>query len=553
MTGGYYNLGAHSRPVACATADAQTWFDRGLNWIFGFNHDEAKRCFERAIAADPDCAMAHWGLGYAHGPHVNKDWHFYADEELVVCLPLMHESAQRAIALSADGDPVEHALALALLARYPQPDPPDLATMVSWHDAFADAMRDAHHTNPDDGDVASVFVESMMMRTPWRLWDPTSGEVGAGASTDEMVRVLEATGGLNPADRRLHPGLLHMAIHTVEMSPTPERGLPAADALRNLVPDAGHLQHMPSHIDVLLGRYAQAVAANELAVATDLRYLAEVGPYGQYSADICHDNHLLMYAAMLMGRWQPAIDAADRIWALVTPGVLDASTPVFAMKLEGYASMRMHVFVRFGRWNEILAQPPPADPERYPVTTVMHHYATAIAHASLGDHQAAVAADRFEGACSAIGPDRFLFNNDATAVIDVARAMLLGEFEYHRGAHREGLKHLRNAVRLGDELRYTEPWAWMHPPRHALGALLLEQGQVDEAEQVYREDLGLAPGIPRGNVHPDNVWALHGLVECLDGRASVAEEAAVLRLKLDTARRATDVSVTSSCACRGLL
>ena len=550
MNDGYYDLGAHSRPVATSSLDAQTWFDRGLNWTFGFNHDEAKRCFERAIAADPDCAMAHWGLGYAHGPHVNKDWRFYADDELAACLPLMHESARRAVALSS-GDPVEHALASALLARYPQPDPPDLATMVTWHDAFADAMRDVHHANPHDDDVASVFVEAMMMRTPWRLWDLATGDVAAEASTDEMLRVLGETGALTPDGRPVHPGLLHMAIHTVEMSSTPERGLQAADALRNLAPDAGHLQHMPSHIDVLVGHYADAVAANERAVAADLRYLAEVGPFGQYTTDICHDNHLLMYAAMLMGRWQPAIEAADRIWTLATPDVIDASTPVFAMKLEGYASMRMHVFVRFGRWREIVAQSPPADSDRYPVSTAMYHYATAIAHASLGDHLAAeAAADRFEAACSATEPGRFLFNNDASVVLDVARSMLRGESAYHRGAHEEGFEYLRNAVRLGDELRYTEPWAWMHPPRHALGALLLEQGHHEEAEHVYREDLGLTPGVPRGNVHPDNVWALHGLVECLELRAA-SDEAAIWRPKLEAALAATDVSVTSSCACRG--
>ena len=278
MTDGYYDLGAHTRPVATSSVDAQTWFDRGLNWTFGFNHDEAKRCFERAIAADPTCAMAHWGLGYAHGPHVNKDWRFYADDELATCLPLMHESARRALALSAAGDPVEHALASALLARYPQSDPPDLATMNSWHDAFADAMRDVHRALPDDGDVASVFVESMMMRTPWRLWDLVTGDVAAGASTDEMLRVLEASGAMAPDEQHRHPGLLHMAIHTVEMSPTPERGLGAADALRNLAPDAGHLQHMPSHIDVLVGRYADAMI--KMGAEIDkTRILADLNSY----------------------------------------------------------------------------------------------------------------------------------------------------------------------------------------------------------------------------------------------------------------------------------
>ena len=551
MSTEYYDLGPYTRPVRTASPEAQRWFDRGLIWTYGFNQDEAVRCFERAIELDPECAMAHWGLAYAHGPYVNKDWRFYSDEEFERLLPIMHDSARRAVALSESGDRVEHALATALTMRYPSPVAAELDQMWHWHDAFADAMRDVYRTHPDDPEVAAVFVEAMMMRTPWLLWDLATGDVAPGASTAEMVEVLERAGAF-ATDRTepAHPGVQHMAIHTLEMSMTPERALPAADALRGIVPDAGHLQHMPSHIDVLCGHYADAIAANERAVAADLVYLDQVGPFGQYTADICHDNHLLMYAGMLAARWEPGIRAADLITELVSPEVLDASTPAFAITLEAYASMRMHVFVRFGKWAEILAEPNPSDPERYPVTTAMHHYASAIAAASLGEHDRAdVSAARFRAQVLSIPEDRHLFNNTSRTVLSVAEAMMAGELAYHRGLHAEGFDHLREAVRRNDALFYTEPWAWMHPPRHALGALLLEQGHVEEAEQVYREDLGLASGVPRANVHPDNVWALHGLVECLT-RRSASWELAEWQPKLDAAAAEADSPVTSSCACR---
>lgn len=550
MNHGYYDLGPHSRIVVTSASDAQTWFDRGLNWTFGFNHDEAKRCFERAIAADPRCAMAHWGLAYAYGPHLNKDWRFYSADELADDLPLMHESARRAAELSADGDPAEHALAGALCERYPLAAAGPIEEMVTWHDAYADAMREVYEDMPNDHDVVSLFVEAMMMRTPWRLWSLDSGEVTPGASTPEMLTVLELAGATTSPVTTGHPGVLHMAIHTLEMSPTPEHGLGAADALRNIVPDAGHLQHMPSHIDALCGRYEEAVEANERAVAADMKYLADIGTYGQYTTDVCHDNHMLMYAAMQMGRWKPSVAAADRIWSLARPDVMDASTPAFAIKLDGYTSMRMHAFVRFGKWREIVEQEPSDDHDRYPVTIAMHHYATAVAWASLGEHDRAVrAASDFEDAVDRVTSDRFLFNNDASIVLDVARSMMAGEISYHAGDHTTGFDHLREAVEASDRLFYTEPWAWMHPPRHALGALLLEQGEVEEAEEVYRVDLGLAPGTPRANVHPNNVWALHGLVECLSRRGAHAELDR-WRPELDAAIARTDSPITSSCACR---
>ena len=547
----YFDLGPHSRAVTTASADAQRWFDRGLNWIYGYNQDEAARCFQAAIEADPGCAMAHWGRALALGPYLNKEWRFYSDVELASLLPLLCVSARVAESLSAQATPTEQALCRALVDRYPSMSAPDLETMVGWDAAYATAMADVQRRFPDDLDVIALTAEALMMKTPWRLWDLDTGEPSAGAATGAIVEMLQHGATLSAAGGGgWHPGVAHMMCHALEMSQRPEAASDAADGLRDLAPDIGHLNHMPGHIDVLCGRYRQAVETSERAIAADRRYLARVDDVGQYRAAICHDNHLMMFASMLLGRWSPAIAAADMIVELVDTEVLEHATPAFAITLEAYHSMRMHVFVRFGRWEEALTQPPPPDNGLFPVTTAIHHYARAVSAAALGrPEHAAVDAAAFDDARTRISPDRHFFNNTAHDVLAVAGAMMGGELAYHRGDHELAFDLLRTAVRLNDELHYTEPWAWMHPPRHALGALLLEQGQVQEAEQVYRADLGLDPGIRRPLVHPDNIWSLHGHVECLErsGRQADAEAA---RSRLEVAQRHADGSIVSSCACR---
>lgn len=547
----YFDLGPYSRQISTGSPEAQLWFDRGLNWTYGYNQDEAVRCFTRAIEADPDCAMAHWGLGYAHGPYLNKEWRFYAADELDVSLPVMFTSARRAAALAVDAEPVERAICEALTSRFPSPEAPTLEVLKRWDHDFAVAMVAVYERFPLDRDVIALCAEALMMQTPWKLWDLDTGEPAPGAATLQILDILEqgtALAKIHGLD--IHPGIEHMMCHTVEMSKTPELAKEAADALRDFAPANAHLLHMPGHIDVLCGEYHSAVVTSEKAIAADKKYLAEVGPFGQYTAAICHDNHLMMFASMLLGRWETAIRAADMICSIVSDEVLERNTPAFRITLEAYVSMRMHVFVRFGKWAEILDQDPPHDRDLYPVTSAMYHYARAVAYASLG-HEAAARdeATLFEIALAAIPIDRHLFNNTSHTVLAVASEMMKGELAYHRGDHETGFDHLRQAVILNDELNYTEPWAWMHPPRHALGALLLAQGQVEEAESVYVADLGLDGAVRRPNVHPDNVWALHGYIECLQ-RLGKVDVVANWQSKLDEALRYTDVSITSSCACR---
>jgi tetratricopeptide (TPR) repeat protein len=350
-----------------------------------------------------------------------------------------------------------------------------------------------------------------------------------------------------------HPAILHLHIHLLEMSDKPERAIDSADRLRGLCPDAGHIHHMPGHIYVLCGAYEKAKKCSERAISVNRRYLAYAGPHNYYTTARCHDLHLMVYSCMLLGQFTPALAAADEICANLTPGVIDLpEKPFIAATMEGYHSMWMHVLVRFGQWQEIIDTPPPIDSSLYCVTASMHHYARAVAHAALQQEiEAEQEKENFYESLKRIPPERKFFNNAALAILGVGETMMLGELEYNKGNHGPAFEHLRDSVRRCDQLHYSEPWPWMHPPRHALGALLLAQGQYSEAEAVYRADLGLSNDVYRCAQHRNNVWALHGLVECLRHRGE-SEERQLLESRLRLAMTKTDVEIKSSCCCRKL-
>lgn len=539
-----YDLGEHTRAVTTDSAEAQTWFDRGLNWIFGYHHEEAMACFEKALAADPSCAMANWGLAYCIGPNYNKPWEAFQSEELVGALA----SARQWLA-AADKGPtsdVEQALIDALGTRYPSDDPAE--DLYVWSSDYANAMRGVSTAFPDDDEVTTLFVEAMMNRTPWQMWDPRSGEPVEGADTVECRNVLErALSGVEAAGPSRHPGLLHLYVHLMEMSPTPEAALRAADDLRGLVPAAGHLEHMATHIDVLCGNYQDVVVGNTDGINADLRYWENEGPMNFYSMYRTHNYHFKLYGAMFLGRFGPAIDAVEGMHATI-PGELVAFGP-FPNFLESYMSLKTHALVRFGRWQELIDEPMPADPDLYTVTTAMAWYGKGVAHAALKNHdQAAVAVDAFEAAVARVVPERMMHVVKCLDTLAVARQVLHGEVRYHRGDYDEAFDHLRKAVELEDALPYDEPWGWMMPSRHALGALLLEQGHVEEAAAAYEADLGLDDSVIRSNQHPDNVWALIGLHDCYT-RMGRERDARFIKPRLDFALSRADSEIHTSCFC----
>jgi tetratricopeptide (TPR) repeat protein len=542
----YFDLGSHTRPISTTAPEAQVWFDRGLVWTYGFNHEEALRCFERALAADPDCPMAHWGIAYAAGPNYNKPWEAFDDIDFAQSLATCYAATQRANALLERATPIEQGLIAALPARYPTAERSD--DYAKWNDDYVDAMRSVYRDFGDDLDVAALFAEALINRTPWALWDLQSRVPAEGASTEEAIEVLERA--LARPEGRRHPGVLHMYLHLMEMSPFPERALRVGDWLRGLVPDAGHLEHMPTHIDVLCGHYADVITSNSAAIVADRKYLEREGAMNFYSLYRTHNYHFKLYGAMFLGQYETAVSAADEMLATIPAELLQVETPPMADWLEGFVPMKLHVLIRFGKWQEIIDAPMPDDPALYCVTTAMLHYAKGVAYAATGRVAEAAEQQRLFTAAYARVPDtRYVFNNSCRDILAIAEQMLAGELEYRKGTYDAAFAHLRQSIALDDGLTYDEPWGWMQPTRHAYGALLLEQGRVEEAEAVYRADLGLDNSLARPYQHPENVWSLHGYHECLM-RLGKHDLAHMIKQRLDLALARADVVIQSSCYCR---
>ena len=539
----YFDLGVYSRKVTTTSDEAQTWFDRGLRWTYGFNHEEAAECFRKAIAADPGCGMAYWGLAYAIGPNYNKPWDLFEPEERVAALEEAHEALAKAQTLSGL-EPVEAAMIEALAARYPTD--PEIEEFGPWNDSFTDAMRPVYEAHPDDLEAIAIFVEAGMNRTPWLLWDLENGVPAEGASTVEARAVLEGAFESNPGAWD-HPGLLHLYIHLMEMSPWPELALSHGDRLCELVPESGHLQHMATHIDVLCGDYQNVIERNHWAAAVDRKFEDYAGSANFYTLYRVHNVHFEAYGAMFIGRKSQALAAAEVLRTLL-PVETVAFLPDF---FEAFWGIRLHVLVRFGMWQEILDEPMPEDGELFSFTTALQYYARTVALANLGRiEEAERERDLFTSARASVPESRYMFNNPAESVLEIAQHMAEGELAYKAGRVEEGLDELRAAVLASDNLLYDEPWGWMQPPRHALAALLLDQGRHEEAEPIYRADLGLDDTLARAVQHPRNVWSLHGLDECLAARGETVERPHVQALLAQALAR-SEVPVRASCYCRG--
>lgn len=443
---------------------------------------------------------------------------------------------------------VERGLIDALTTRFPTDDPDDADALAAGHTAYADAMATLAKVFPDDVDVQALAADALVNITAWALWDTRTGEPAPDSRVVEAKRILDDA--LATEAGRTHPGVLHLYIHAMEMSAHPEDALPAADLLRGLVPDAGHLQHMPSHIDVLCGDYRSSVVANTAAVQADRRFVERSGPLNFYSLYRAHDLHFIVYSAMFEGHFATALRAADELAEQLTPELLAIESPPMADWLEAFVPLRTHVLVRFGRWDDLIAQPLPDDPELFCTTAATIHYGRGVAYATKGlVQQARGEQAAFAAVYERIPEGRYLFNNTSRDVLAVAAAMLEGEIAYREGRFDEAFTALRQAIDLDDNLLYDEPWGWMQPTRHAYGALLLEQGRVEEAADVYAADLGLDPTLSRPCQHPGNVWSLHGYHECLEKLGRDAE-ATIIGRQLDLAKARADVEISASCACR---
>jgi tetratricopeptide (TPR) repeat protein len=518
----YDGLGSYSRKVTTDSAEAQRYFDQGLGFLHGFNHRAAIRAFQQAAELDPECAMAHWGVALACGPHINS---------MAVPPPaaeLAWKELERAEKNAGNASPVERALIGALAKRYANPQPEDRSGLDR---AYADAMREVWKKYPKDPDVGAFFAEAMLNLRPWDQWTP-DGKPQPG--TDEIIATLDAVLKLNPN----HPLANHLYIHAVEASPNPERAIAAADRLRNLQPGLAHNVHMPSHIDIRTGQWLKAVDTNAKAVEADQRHRKIFGPHkGFLNVYVAHNRHMLAYAAMMTGQRDLALKHIRAMVAEMPADFLNEN----AMQAEGNVAMPLEVLVRFGLWDEILAEP-----ERYTdkmwFTRAFHYAARAIAYAAKGDTASARKAQSvFVERAKLVPKEDFVSNNSCEALLAVAIPMVEGEILIAEGKIDGGIEQLRAAIQKEDALKYDEPPGWLIPVRHSLGAVLMKQQRFAEAEQVYRDDLARLP---------ENGWSLLGLAESLRKQKKNADEVAQTQAKFKKVWAKADLTITTSCLCQ---
>lgn len=515
-------LGDHRRPVATDSESARRWFDQGLALMNGYNFDGAVASFLEATRHDPDFAMAWWGIAYACGPNQNNPAIVPPKDEW------SHAAAARAYELRERETGANRALIDALPTRYRLPLPEDL---TEQNQAWLAAMRKIAERYPFDADVQTWTAEAMLCLQPWRYWTLEGEPI---ENVLEIREILERVMRQDPS----HPAANHLYIHAMESSPWPELAEPAADRLIELMPASGHLVHMPSHIWMQTGRYDDAADCNRRAAALDDQWFEGDPNAGEYRIYMSHNRHFLTWAATMQGRRREAVTSARAIWTEVPPPLMEA----LAFITDGIAACKWHALVRFGMWDEILAEP--ADPEWAVVNHCLRRYARGVALANSG--RIAEARDElaaFDEAVSALERleplERMLGNQPAAEIMPLARLVLEGEIEFKAGNEARGLELLGRACAFEERIVYAEPAPWMMPARHAYGALLIASDRFADAEKVYLRDL---------EVYPANGWALLGLRDALRGQGR-ADEAAGVDRAFRRAWKSADVMPPASCYC----
>jgi tetratricopeptide (TPR) repeat protein len=508
------NLGSHAFPVTTSSRQAQRFMNQGLNLAYAFNHAEARRAFREAARLDPNLAMAYWGQALVLGPNINAAME--PNEE-----PQAHELVQQAQNLKMRASVRERAYIDALAQRYSG----KAEDRRPRDEAYAMAMRQLHQKYPDDLDAAMLYVESVMDLRPWGYWQRDGAP---HEYTADIVALTERVIARNPK----HPGALHMYVHLMEGTGTPEKAERAADTLLTLMPAAGHMVHMPAHIYQRVGRYADAIKSNQLAIAADEDYISQCRAQGLYPmAYYPHNIHFLWFAATFDGQSALAIKSARELASKVDDEALKG-LPLLA----GFRVTPYYALTRFGKWQEMLKEPePPADS---PSLRAVWHYARGLSFVATG--QAAMAEGELAKLKALLGDESlkqsWFSPNPAIAILEPAVEVLAGEIAASRKEFDRAIAHLDRAVRLEDSLVYTEPSEFHFPPRHALGAVLLEAGRAAEAETVYWEDL-------RRN--RENGWALFGLMQALRAQGKAAD-AALTEARFKKAWARADFTPTGS-------
>jgi tetratricopeptide (TPR) repeat protein len=514
----FENIGNYHHPITTNSQLAQRYFDQGLRLMYSFNFGGAARSFREAARLDPNCAMAYWGAAMVLGPNINAPM---AEETVKEA----YSALQKALQLADQTTEREQAYIQALSKRF-SPEP--VKDRTSFDMAYVKAMGEVVRRFPEDPDARTLYAEGLMVLNPWNYWTK-DGEPRPW--TPEILTALESVLKRYPN----HPGANHYYIHAVEASPNPERGLPSASRLPTLVPGVGHMVHMPSHIYIRVGRYHDAIVANERAIKVDEAYIAKYRPQGDYKlAYYPHNYHFLGAAAVFEGQSRVAIQAARDLASKVDRAVM--RQPGYGM-LQQFSSMPLYTLVKFGKWDEILWEPAPAKDLVYP--TGVWHYARGMAFMRTG--QLENAARELEKVRDITDEPSMvqvtIWNINATSsLLSIATEVLAGDLAAKQGDYNKAVSHLEKALHLEEELTYDEPDPWPSPVRQSLGAILIEAGRPEEAEKVYLEDL---------KKYPENGWSLFGLHQALRGQGKTEQAAAVMnRFKKAWAR--ADITLNSS-------
>jgi dipeptidyl aminopeptidase/acylaminoacyl peptidase/tetratricopeptide (TPR) repeat protein len=517
----FATLGTHHRAVTTRSALAQRYFDQGLRLLYAFDQEMARRSFAHAAALDPSCAMCFWGVAAALGPNINVP-------RMADFAEPAYAAAQEALRLSPEANPTERALIEAMARRFSPslPDSPDARRALDV--AYAQAMGEAANRFPADADVQTLFAESQMVLSPWNYW---SKDGKPGPATPEIVAALGRAMLENPD----HPGANHYYIHAVEASPQPEKALPAAERLGGLMPGAGHIVHMPSHIYVNVGRYHDAVLANESAAQADQAYKQLVTPGPIYFMYSMHNLQFLSFAAMMTGQSRTAIAAARQ-----AAREMPAQTLHHMPEMDAVMAFPSLALLRFGQWEAVLDEPAPPAGHWFPEAIWHHARGVALAHLGRPDEAQAELA-RVVSARDAAPEGAIRGLNSARALLGIATDVLEAEIAEARGDRERAIALLSASAQAEDDLRYFEPPDWVPPVRHRLGAALLAAGRAAEAEATYREDL---------ERNPENGWSLFGLLQSLTAQGK-HEQAAQVKEQFDRAWAHADVALTRSPDVRG--
>ena len=507
-------LGMYQKKVT-ASPEAQAYFDQGLRLTYAFNHDEAARSYARAAEIDSSCAMCFWGVALTLGPNYN-----------VPMLPDRAKAAWDAVtqarALATKSTQVEQALIGALAKRYKGPEAVDPPSMQPFNVAYADAMREVASRFPGDLDAQVLFAEAMMNINPWKLW---SLDGVAAPGTNEIVLTLERV----LARDSNHPGANHYIIHAIEASGHPEGALASAERLGAMMPGAGHIVHMPAHIFQRVGRYADASAANEKAVIADVAYMKKVKPPGYYPMYLAHNYGFLGFSASMEGRASDSLAASRNAAKAMPPEMLDMMPG-----MDFFVAEPVLVMVRFGRWDEMLAEPRP-DKKYLTLTGIwLHGHGMALAAKGRLD-EAAKDSQALASLAQTAPPDLGAGNSVARDVFALGARILDARIATLKKS-KNSLTLWNQAVEMADKLAYSEPDDWFYSVRHYQAAALLSAGKATEAEAVYREDL---------RRHPNNGWALFGLWQALKAQKRDTAAAAV-KTDFDKAWAHADIKLTSS-------